>query len=256
MSIYVKDKNGEIQKVGMVTNVGYDQAIDDMWDYIQCFGTRTSYGDFSRNMIFTKKNLKPKYNVVVTSAYNMFFGMPAIADSKQIEEGLIVMKELEEEQGIVFDFSQCTNFDNAFRQCPFSELNVIDVSKPSTLNYTFYYSQNEKLPRFRRIERLIIGENTKFSSTFGYSSNIEHIGFEGLIAQNGLDLNWSTKLDKESHIKLINALSSSTSGLSVTLSKTAVNKAFETSSGANDGPTSSEWLNLIATKSNWTISLS
>jgi hypothetical protein len=33
----------------------------------------------------------------------------------------------------------------------------------------------------------------------------------------------------------------------------AVNKAFETSEGANDGKTSTEWETLIGTKTNWTI---
>jgi hypothetical protein len=92
-------------------------------------------------------------------------------------------------------------------------------------------------------------------NTFHYAYDTEHIGFEGIIAQNGLNLQWSTKLDKESHVKLVNTLSSTTSGLSVTVSQTAVNKAFETSEGANDGSTSQEWLNLIATKPNWTISI-
>ena len=70
-----------------------------------------------------------------------------------------------------------------------------------------------------------------------------------------LSLQYSTKLSRASVTSIINALSSTTSGLSVTLSKTAVNKAFETSAGAGDGSTSAEWQNLIAPKSNWTISL-
>jgi hypothetical protein len=54
---------------------------------------------------------------------------------------------------------------------------------------------------------------------------------------------------------IVNALSTTTTGLFVTLRKDAVNKAFETSEGAMDGSTSDEWLALAATKANWTISL-
>ena len=51
------------------------------------------------------------------------------------------------------------------------------------------------------------------------------------------------------------ALSTTTTGLTVTFSKTAVDKAFETAEGANDGSTSPEWLALVATRPNWGIGL-
>ena len=75
------------------------------------------------------------------------------------------------------------------------------------------------------------------------------------ITKNGFDVQWSTELSKESIISIINALSDTTTALTVTLSKTAVNNAFETAKGNADGSTSEEWAALIATKQNWTISL-
>ena len=42
----------------------------------------------------------------------------------------------------------------------------------------------------------------------------------------------------------------------LTFSEEAVNKAFETSEGANDGSNSTEWKALADTKKNWTITLS
>ena len=69
-----------------------------------------------------------------------------------------------------------------------------------------------------------------------------------------VNMQWSP-LSKDSIISIINALSTATSDLPITLSITAVNNAFETSPGAADGSTSEEWTALIATKPNWTISL-
>ena len=40
------------------------KAIDEMWEYIQAFGTRTDYSDFSK-AIWTKKNFKPVYDFIV-----------------------------------------------------------------------------------------------------------------------------------------------------------------------------------------------
>lgn len=256
MSIYIKDKNGEIKKVGMVTNV--EMTLDDMWDYIQSFGQRTSYAYFS-DILWTAKNFKPKYDVRPTTSYQFLKNTHGnIGINKLLTEGQVNMKKLEEEKGIVFDFSNCTNLELGFANGLFSELNVIDVSK-ATLNYAFYGGYLNGYPelKLRRIERLICSENTTFyANTFSYDGELVYVGFEGVLATSGLNLSYSEKLNKESHIKLINILSSTTTGLSITLSSVAVNKTFETSSGANDGSTSQEWLDLIATKSNWTISLS
>ena len=84
---------------------------------------------------------------------------------------------------------------------------------------------------------------------------LQNLTIEGIIGQNGFNVQWSTKLSKASITSIINALSETTSGLTVTLSKTAVNNAFETSAGAADGSTSEEWTTLEGTKTNWTISL-
>ena len=50
-------------------------------------------------------------------------------------------------------------------------------------------------------------------------------------------------------------ISDNVTGQAVSVKKDAVNIAFETSAGAGDGSTSAEWLALVATKTNWTISL-
>ena len=81
------------------------------------------------------------------------------------------------------------------------------------------------------------------------------IKYNGNTIASSLDMKSCTLLSKASITSIINALSSTTSGLTVTLSKTAVNTAFETESGGADGSTSQEWLALATTKSNWTISL-
>lgn len=239
------------------------KALDDMWEKIQAGGKRTYYSSFGLYSVWTGKNFKPKYDIRPTGAYayRMFpdnsYGK-AYQIQKLLEDGQVRMKDLEKERGIIFDFSKCTNMAQVFYVSPFSELNVIDLSMATSTIETFAgsYLLNNRELMLKKIERLICSETTVFqSNTFQNALEITYIGFEGVIAKNGLNVSWSTKLDKESHVKLVNTLSSTTSGLSVTVSQTAVNKAFETSAGANDGSTSQEWLNLIATKSNWTISL-
>lgn len=253
---YGEIKDGTLD-VETLKEEGRQEEYDRFWDILQNYGKRTNYSE-AFTIGWTKKNFRPKYDIKPTFAYQFNIS----GDYNQLlEEGQVIMKDLEEEQGITFDFSKCPNLTRLNAGALFKELNVIDMTGSESLAdlafYSGYIPYNLRLVLgLRRIERLILWEKNKFDDfTFGYSEALEYIGFEGVFATNGLNLKWSTKLDKESHIKLVNTLSSTTSGLSVTVSKTAVNKAFETSAGANDGSTSQEWLNLIATKSNWTISL-
>ena len=83
---------------------------------------------------------------------------------------------------------------------------------------------------------------------------LREIRFQGIIGLS-LDLSEAPVLSAASMESAISCLSGSASGLTLTLSAAAVNAAFETAEGAGDGSQSAAWAALIATKSNWTISL-
>ena len=165
------------------------------------------------------------------------------------------MDKLEQELGIKFDFSNVRNLSYTFADKGFwKTLNVIDMTGTTGNNdYAFYGGYGDQKTR---INKLIVNENTKFNTIFGYCGRLTHMIVEGTIGQNGFDVHWSPSLSKASIISIINALSSTAADKSVTLSKKAVNAAFETSEGTADGAESEEWLNLISQKSNWTITLS
>jgi hypothetical protein len=84
-------------------------------------------------------------------------------------------------------------------------------------------------------------------------TSLKNITFEGDIGQD-IYLHYCP-LSKASIESLINALWSGATGKTATLKKVAVDTEFETAEGLADGSTSNEWTTLIATKSNWTISL-
>lgn len=102
----------------------------------------------------------------------------------------------------------------------------------------------------RSVKKMILKEDgsQNVSNAFDYAYGLEEIRIDGVVGKSGLNFQHSTKLSKESITSAINALSSITSGLTATFSKTAVQNAF-------GGVDSAEWTALIATKSNWTISL-
>lgn len=103
------------------------------------------------------------------------------------------------------------------------------------------------------IPLLKVAEHNTFSTSIFYGAgSLEDVTIEGYFGVS-VNIQHSTKLSKASITSIINALSPTTSGLTVTLSTVAVNKAFETSEGANDGVESAEWKTLKETKSNWNI---
>ena len=213
--------------------IGKQAQYDEFWDKYQNYGKRTDYqyGAFG-GIGWTDETYKPKYPMKPTYAYAMFFGC-----------------RMTEILGV--DFSLVPDINNVFYVC--NEVTHIgEVNAPLATRAVNTFGYCNKL---HTIDKLVISESFTFSATFDYCGSLENLIIEGTIGQGGLNLRWSTKLSKASITSIINALSSTTSGLAVTLSRTAVNAAFETESGAADGSKSDEWLNLVASKTNWTITL-
>lgn len=125
---------------------------------------------------------------------------------------------------------------------------ILDLSNCSNTNQCFNSSQY-----LRYLEKIIVSNKTSFTGSTFNAEHITEIRFEGEIASSLSFV--SDCLTKESIKSIFNALSTVTSGLTLSMRVRSVNQAFETSYKAMDGSTSSEWLNLIATRNNWTISL-
>ena len=102
-------------------------------------------------------------------------------------------------------------------------------------------------------------DNNPFNACYA----LQEFDVSGTIDFDGVNFSASKELNKSCTKNLINALSTTTEGLTISFSKIAVKKAFETSAGANDGDESAEWIALAGDpnadidgiRPNWTISL-
>jgi hypothetical protein len=225
------------ENVPKVFEAGKKSEYDAFWDALQDYGKRTDYSGFFRG---GARNIadwfKPKYDIIPTSLY-MF------THSNWTGLHDVDFVELFDSAGVKFDTSKCTDFQYAFG-CG-KRFGVIDTSSASRFDLqVFHY--NDWLTT---IDELIVHENLAFGTlTFQSCTALTHMIVRGTIGQNGFDVHWSTKLNRDSIESIVNALSTTTTGLSITLSSTAVTNAF----GSIDN---TEWTNLVATKPNWTISL-
>lgn len=233
----VEELNAELATSLYGGDTGYRGYYDEFWDAYQDYGNRKDYAGGFSGRGWNATTFKPKYDIIVSSsARYMFYGAGRVDFSKV---------------DVKIDFSKCTDFTSTFMSgVKYIDIDI-DVSgreKEIDLNSTFSYHT------VTRIKKLIVDEKVKYSNTFIEAADLVELYVEGTIGNN-INIRWSTKLNRASIESVINSLSPNTSGLTVTLSKTAVNNAFETSEGVADGSSSAEWLTLVATKPNWTISL-
>ena len=90
-----------------------------------------------------------------------------------------------------------------------------------------------------------------WKETFDWCYELTDLEIKGTNKWSGLNLKHSKKLSKDSIACVINTLSDSVSGKSITLSCVNVDNAFADTGGS----AGQEWQELIATKPNWTIVL-
>lgn len=222
-----------------VYDAGAKSEYDRFWDSYQANGTRTDYEGLFTRQGWNNTTFKPKYDMYPTDVFNMFSGCSITGHLKDRLNGKIL------------DTSNATRTTQIFSNSKIGGVGEIDVRKAPTDNH-YMFGWNYSL---HTIDKLIVDENTTYTGWFNSTTNLQNLTIEGTIANNGFSVSSCKKLSKASIESIINALSALTSALSVTLSKTAVDNAFETSEGAADGTTSAEWANLISTKPNWTIAL-
>lgn len=231
------------ENVPKVYEAGQKSEHDKFWDLYQENGARVVYEYAFSNKYWDYRTFTPKYDIKPTTASNMFRGFNQ-------EKNLDLVEHLET-LGVTLDFSQCSTFTSCFTYAKINRIGVIDTRSAKTLNQLFSAATIEQ------IDELILKEDGSqtFIAPFNGTSAMKEMTVTGVIGQNGFNAGTLTKLSRKSIVSIVNALSTTTSGLSVTLSEIAVRNAFETSAGAADGSASAEWTNLVAAHSNWTISL-
>ena len=222
---------------------GRDAEWNDFWDEFQSKGTKGSYVQTFCGSVWTIKNFKPKYDLrPIASGYCMF--------NQCWSESLANLEEVLGNLGIKLDISKCTYLTSMFSKSYITHLPKLELL--STDATTNMFQDCKKLVSIREFVLKDTGTN-EFSNTFSGCTALTDIVVSGVIGNN---ISFKdSPLSKVSTTSVVTHLSNSTSGKTLTLKATAVNTAFETSTGANDGSTSAEWQALIATKSNWTISL-
>lgn len=215
---------------------GKQAEYDAFWNAITNNNARKVCSNmFYESNVTLLGGFAPPYQLKPTYAVNMFYTSYGI---KRIEKKHI-------------DFSDCNSINYAFYLCYDLE-EIEEIYIPNSNIYAFAGCK-----KLKEIGTMIINDGARFDvSNHPFFNCIELQTIETIVGNiiNSVNFQWCP-LNKASIKNVVNALSATASGQTLTLKLTAVQKAFETSSGANNGNTSEEWLALVESKSNWTITL-
>ncbi|MBQ2696571.1 MAG: hypothetical protein IJF61_04635 [Clostridia bacterium] len=235
-AVYADAKDvGYWEGYGNGYNEGKQAEYDAFWDAYQKNGTRTNYRYGFSYDGWDNDTFKPKYNLQPIYAQYMFYWFANSHDISVDLQGVL------ESLGVILDFSKATSLAYCFQNAVIRRIGTVDLSSATSVEGTFFNTY-----WLKTIEKIIVNENTVFSSNTFQNCYASSITFEGVLASN---LNLSTTPTNKSTIQsVVGVLSSTVTGKTLTLNKSRVTTAF----GSTD---SEEWLNLVATKPNWTITL-
>lgn len=219
--------------------VGFEEGkqaeYDAFWDAYQENGNRTNYAYAFAGLVGWKDVIfNPKYTIRAEGASweSLYFTF--------YQANISDVKAIMEKNGVTIDTKNARGLSASFEGCKTKNIPTLDVTNCEGFSRTFFGATN--------LESVVLenlSSDATFTNVFTNCSSLVNLRVSGTVGKNGLNLQWSTKLSKASIENIINCLSSTTSGLTVTLSQTAVNNVF----------TAEEWSALEATRQNWTISL-
>ena len=221
---------------------GKQAEYDRFWDAYQENGKRAQYEYAFAD--WKEEAFKPKYNFILQLGHtgqNMFWRCRVTN-----------IAEVLEKQGIILDTTKCGNMSNFFQNSYTTRIPVLNCThaqdySSNGLYYAFYNCQAET------IDKLIVTEDLMYIYTFGKCTNLKNIVFEGVIGNN-IDFQ-SSPLSKDSITNIVNHLSETKTGQTLTLKKSAVNDAFSINvDDESTYPEGSEFYTLRHSKDNWTFS--
>lgn len=214
---------------------GMQTEYDRFWDDFQKGGSRNAYPYAFTN--WDGEYIKPKYKIAPTSG-----GMSQMFYSNT---------KLKKIEAKYFDFSNlpAATYASADLYYTFQFCSNLEEIEDVGISVNFFTGTFHGCGKLHTIAKLRVNENTQFSTNpFHSCFALEEIRFEGTIGKS-LDIHWSTKLSMPSLASIVNALSKTASGQSITLPTTA-RQTYD------DATVAGRWDELVAEYPNWSFKYS
>lgn len=232
-----------------VFDAGKKSQYDEFWDAFQENGTKKNYDYTFYGRGWNNTTFNPKYDIVPDRVMYAFAFLNKDAVGGRKEKKVDIAAALER-NNVKLDFRLMEGGNGAgmFYQAGISHLPELNTEKMATFPNFFAHSEVEK------IDKMTVNENAIFPGTFLRCYYLSGITMAGCIG-NDFDISPSGILTKQSIKSVVDTLSATAEGKTVTLSKTAVNRAFHIDVDDEETyPEGSEYYKLRNSKPNWTFS--
>ena len=212
------------------TEQGKQAQYEEFWNEILYEG-RNDFSYAFAGWGWSDKNFNPPQKIKVKGTAYMMFGKNKITDLRKYN----------------IDFSEATDFQYLLWLNTYTKyVGHIDVSGSKKLNGIFHNAHV-----LEHVESITGTDGVQFIDSDFYCDKLKHIIFTNCTINNSINLA-RCPLSKDSISSVINALSSTAEGKTVTLKKSAVNTAFGMDID-NTSTYTDEWTNLVNSKYNWKI---
>lgn len=228
-------------------SAGKQAEYDAFWDAKQPLKDTPASLTGEYGGSWSVETFKPKYDMVPTYSQYMFYCNDLNIDLVEHLNNI----------GRKLDFSQCKNMGATFMGAAFTHIGSVCGNGVGTGGVFQSCKNLVTIDEFGNCEGGDITPGT--DTTFSGCTALENITIKGYFTGD-VYFHWSKNLSKASIISIINALSDNVSGKKLQLSETAIKSAFNAEPMDWDGDGkkegwigAQEWLDLISSKSNWTI---
>ena len=211
--IKVGDKTSDYaSKIDEVYASGQRSEYDRFWDIYQA--NEMYIGAFAGDAWGYKQLFKPKYDMHPRNASYMFYSNTMGGDLVEYLDSL----------GIILDFENCNNANSVFQYSKFTRVGKIYNVGVSWYS-TFYGCSN--LVTIDEMGHPTGGiVDGGLTTTFTYCEALENIKVKGTFINN-VNFHWCTKLTHDSLMSIINALSDTVQGRTLSLGATNIAKLSE-----------------------------
>lgn len=222
----------------------------EFWNIYQNKGALTDYSEVFSGRGWTAEFFTPRYDIHPTSKATNMFAHSAMA--------INLVSHLEA-LGISLITQHSTDLSGIYYDTDFTAVPPVVLGGTIDTTVWHLFSESDQLVSASiEITQAFIdkGISVLWSQCFERCTALKDLSFSGGgVINQIIDLQWSTTLTKASISNVVNYLATDTTDLICRFSLAAVNVAFETAEGANDGTASEEWLTLIESKPNWSFAL-
>lgn len=216
---------------------GKKSEYDAFWDAYQEMGGPQQYVYSFAGRGWDDRTFKPKYDIIMRYSCLGAFQYNELTD---IAQALL-------DRGVTLDTSGASSLQAAFAYSKTKRLPVISAEGATSAAYIF-----EGCTGLERIEKFVLVKKNVLSGAFQNCTKLKDIVFEGEIGYN-TNLQYSP-LSKDSITSVLGVLSDTTSGLTLTLNKAAVENAFKKQYSVTVGNTDGDGFYYITLPTLRTIS--